>query len=211
MIYNKVKVLLPAILFLIGAYYAGEILHARAHTIETADGYLAQADIYKDDLSSEQLEILLKVQDPNFYDHKGVEFHTPGSGWTTITQSLAKKFYFKDYRQGLPKIKQTLCARFALHPLVSKERQITLFLNMMYFGNNQYGIVDAADYYYSKEVNTLKRDEYLSLIASLIAPAALNVEDDPHGNLERVERIKKLLSGEYKAKGVFDIIYDKAE
>jgi membrane carboxypeptidase/penicillin-binding protein len=171
--------------------------------------FLANTKINKQDLSDEQLDIFLKVQDPNFYNHRGVEFRTPGSGWTTITQSLAKKFYFKNFKQGIPKIKQTLCARFALHPFVSKDTQITLFLNIMYFGNNQYGIVDAANYYYSKKVYELNKDEFISLIASLIAPVKLNVEYNPEGNYKRVERIKKLLTGEYKPKGLLDIMYDK--
>jgi membrane carboxypeptidase/penicillin-binding protein len=97
------------------------------------------------DLSQRQLDILLKVEDPDFYNHHGVDFKTPGAGWTTITQGLAKQFYFKNFKQGIMKIKQTLCARFALDPLVSKKNRIDLYLNIMYYGNGVYGLKDAAN------------------------------------------------------------------
>jgi membrane carboxypeptidase/penicillin-binding protein len=205
----KKKYIFLAVLLSVFSYYIIEIIYARSHTIETANKYLSNIKIEKQELTKKQLEILIKVQDPNFFNHKGVEFHTPGSGWTTITQSLAKIFYFKNFREGLPKIKQTLCARFALHPLISKDLQITLFINLMYFGDNQYGIVDAAKHYYSKEVNKLNEEEYISLIASLIAPAILNKKNNPEGNHERVERIKKMLTGEYIPRSLLDIRYDK--
>lgn len=205
----KARYVIFAVLFLIFIYYFVQVMYARSHTVETAKERLSQITIEKDDLSQRQLEIFIRVQDPNFYNHRGVEFRTPGSGLTTITQSLAKKFYFRDFKQGVRKIKQTLCARFALHPKIPKDRQITLFLNMMYFGNDQWGIDDAARYYYSKNVNELDEDEFISLIGCLIAPVNLNVKDHPEKNRDRVEKIKRMLSGEYVPKGLLDITYDK--
>jgi len=200
---------LPILLFTVMAYYSFEVLLARQRTEQIARTYLAQAAIRKENLSTRQLEILLKVQDPNFYGHHGVDFHTAGTGWTTITQSLAKRFYFRQFRQGLPKIKQTMCARFALDPLVSKDQQITIFLNEMYFGNEQTGIADAAAYYFSKKVYELTEDEYISLIASIMSPATMNIKSNPEANAQRVRRIKKMLSGEYKPTHLLDIDYSK--
>lgn len=206
---RKIFTVLITIVIIYISYLAIEVFYARSHTIETANKYLLSTQITKQDLSTEQLEILIRIEDPNFFNHKGVEFITPGSGLTTISQSLAKIFYFNNFKQGLPKIKQTLCARFALHPLISKDQQITLFINMMYFGNNQRGIVNAANYYYSKQVNQLNRNEYISLIGSLISPTSLNIKSNPDGNKQRVERINMMLSGQYKPKSLFDITYDK--
>jgi len=202
--------LIPLILFImISAYYGTTVLIARVTTEKTVVRHLEQAKIMKEDLSAEQLKVLLKIQDPGFYEHRGVDFRTPGNGWTTISQSLAKQFYFDHFKQGIRKIKQTLCARFALDPLVSKDDQITLFLNMMYFGNQQTGIVDAAHYYYAKETADLSDTEYISLIGSLISPNTLNPEDHPEANRQRVEKIRRMLSGEYTLKGLFDITYDR--
>ena len=170
-----------------------------------------QAKITTKDLSARQTIILLAVEDPNFYNHHGVDFETPGAGWTTITQALAKQFYFSDFEQGFMKIKQTLCARFALDPLVDKETQLTLYLNLMYFGNGAYGLSDAADCYFGKSVAELTEDEYIALIACLIDPEHLNTKDHPSANAQRVRRIKRLLSGAYSPRGLFDITYEGAD
>ena len=42
----------------------------------------------------------------------------------------------------------------------------------------------------------------------MVAPNGLNVEREPVLNAERVERIKRLLSGDYKPQGLMDVYYD---
>lgn len=66
--------------------------------------------------------MLLKVQDPKFYHHKGVDTTTPGTGVTTLSQGLVKIFYFDEFSPGIKKIKQTLIARFAFDPLTPKKQ-----------------------------------------------------------------------------------------
>ena len=191
-------------------YYAAEVIDARAKTPEIVKSYQSRVTLTLDQMTERQIDILLTVEDPNFYHHGGVDFATPGAGWTTITQGLSKKFYFKDFQQGFMKIKQTLCAVFALDPLVDKDTQLTLYINVMYFGNDVYGLHHAAEFYYGKNVPKLSEDEYISLIACLIDPEGLNVLDHPDQNAIRVARIKKVLSGDYKPDGLFDITYEGA-
>ena len=200
-----------AVIVAVTIYYTVTVIDARARTSKIAEGYKEQSKITLDDITQRQIDILLKVEDPNFYQHHGVDFSTPGAGWTTITQSLAKKFYFEDFQQGLMKIKQTLCAFFALDPMVDKDTQLTLYINMMYFGNGMYGLSDAADFYFGKPVPELSEDEFISLIACLINPQGLNRLDHPDENAVRVARIKKVLSGEYTPNSLFDITYEKAD
>lgn len=194
-------------------YYVIEVLFARADTPKIVDAYYdsGQIEMTIDDLSEKQKQILLAVEDPGFYEHPGTDFKTPGAGWTTITQGLAKKFYFKDFQQGLMKIKQTLCARFSLDPLVDKDVQLTLYINIMSFGNGITGLNDAAGYYFNKKVSDLSGDEYIALIGSLIDPKGLNIKDSPKENALRVKRIKKVLSGAFKPGGLFDITYEGAD
>lgn len=158
-------------------------------------------------LPAEYQDILIKVQDPGFYDHKGVDLSTPGAGWTTITQSLAKYIYFKNFKQGWRKIPQTMYARFALHPNVDKDTQLDLFINIIEFGNGTRGILSASQFYYNKRPEDLWEDEFISLIAVLNSPQFLNPKDNPEANKERVRRIKRYLSGEYVPNNVFDTEY----
>jgi len=208
-----VRLSLLVILVAIIGYYTVEAFVARDDTPSIVDSYMSsgQIEVTLDQLSDRQIDILLAVEDPSFYEHKGVDFATPGAGWTTITQGLAKQFYFENFQQGLMKIKQSLCALFALDPLVDKDTQLTLYINIMYYGNGIYGIQDAAEFYYGKTVSNLSEDEYISLIGSIVSPEELNVRDNPDDNAVRVKRIKKVLSGAYTPSGLFDIYYEGAD
>ncbi len=193
-------------------YYTAEVIIARANTPRIVGEVYASGRIETEmeTLSQRQIDILLAVEDPGFYRHHGVDFSTPGAGWTTITQGLAKKFYFSDFQQGIQKIKQTLCAWLALNPLVSKQTQLELYINLMCFGNGVYGLHDAAQFYFGKTVPELSEREFISLVACLIDPAGLNPKDHSAENDTRVARIQKLLSGEYTPQDVFDITYEGA-
>ncbi len=210
---TKITVVVLALLAAVVFYYGAEVMLARATTAATVETCYksGRVKMTANDLSPSQRAVLLKIEDPDFYGHRGVDFHTPGAGWTTITQGLAKGFYFEKFQSGPMKIKQTLCARFALDPLVDKETQLTLFINLMYFGNGVYGLTDAAAYYFHKPVAELTEDEYIALIGCLISPNRLNVKSHPRENAQRVQRIKKVLSGVYTPKGLFDITYEDAD
>ncbi len=89
------------ILVLVIGYYSLEVIIARSHTIETVEYYYDSGCIKMTtgDLSPRQLEILLAVEDPNFYSHRGVDFETPGSGWTTITRVWPRNSISKNFTQ----------------------------------------------------------------------------------------------------------------
>lgn len=202
-----------AVALLVGTliYYTLEIIEAREHTrtvvdeVLPSDAFLMEVD----DLTDRKLRILLAVQDPALYDHHGVDLATPGAGITTITQALAKHFYFDQFRPGLAKIKQTLIAAVALDPLVSKDDQLRLFINTCHLGSKDgqpiQGLESAAQAYFGEPFQDLNEDEYISLVATLIAPGTFSVNRYPERNAERAARIKLLISGEYQPKGVFDL------
>jgi membrane carboxypeptidase/penicillin-binding protein len=162
------------------------------------------------DLSSKQLQILLTVQDPGFFQHNGVDFHTPGNGWTTLTQSVCKFIYFENFKPGIRKIKQTLLARYALHELASKDEQITMYLNLVWFDKGVRGFAAAARHFYQKPFAQLNDDEFTALMAMTALPKNLNPKTHPQANAERVRRIKAVLAGRYKPRSLFDIWYDGA-
>lgn len=164
------------------------------------------------DLSRWQLDALLSVEDPSFYRHRGVDFHTPGQGLTTITQALVKWIYFERFEPGaVNKLRQTVIARWALHPALSKESQLELFINLVYLGTVEgepvHGLGRAALAYYHKPVTELDQPEYLSLVAMINSPVGFHVRDRPAANAERVRRIQRLLSGDYKPKALRDMYY----
>jgi membrane peptidoglycan carboxypeptidase len=195
------------------AYYANEVYAARRDTpalIEAAwRRYGSPIDVA--DLSPQRKTTLLAVEDPTFAWHHGVDLTTPGAGMTTITQGLVKLLYFpRGFRQGLAKIRQTLIAQYALDPLVSKDVQLHLFLNICYMGTQGglpvHGYADAARAYFGKRFSALSDDEFLSLVAMHVRPDAL--KPGSPANAERVQRMRRYLSGEYRPVDLLDVEYD---
>jgi membrane peptidoglycan carboxypeptidase len=215
--------LLLIIFFGISAYYTYSIKKAQTYTHEIIsldvakaqwrhpNGTIRKLEILSHDLSKRQTKILIKVQDPGFYDHNGIDLLTPGAGLTTITQAIVKKLYFNSFKPGIAKIKQSLIARFVVNELIPKDDQLTLFINTMYFGNVDgkpvVGLESAANEYYHKPVKKLTEDQYISLIAMLVMPKTFHIIEHPDWNRSRTNRIKALIAGEYKPKGLMDQFY----
>ncbi|MBC5992356.1 transglycosylase domain-containing protein [Pontibacter cellulosilyticus] len=212
---NKFAVGIGVLLLIIVVYYTAVVLIARAETEEIVVTALSSDKIKLrlDDLTDEQLEALLKVQDPGFYSHQGFDFETPGTGVTTLSQGLVKMYYFDNFKPGIGKVKQTLIARFAFDPLTPKDTTLLLFINEVYLGEKGgaplKGFEDGAQFYFHKNFRQLTWDEYLSLIAMIRAPFNYHYFSKREANLERVGRIRKLLSGEYTPKDNSDIFYDR--
>jgi len=155
--------------------------------------------------------ILLSVEDPNFYGHHGIDLTTPGAGYTTITQAIAKQLYFTHFRSGVAKIRQSLYA-LVLDRLVNKQDQLKLFINNVYMGTYAgkpiYGFSDAAHVYFSRDFRSLTEDQYTALVAMIVGPDRFSVLRFPARNAERVRRIKKLLHGDCKPSSLTDIYYE---
>jgi len=165
------------------------------------------------DLPAGRIADLLAVEDPGFFDHPGIDVWTPGAGWTTITQGLAKDLYFDAFHPGpLAKIEQSLAA-LVLDARVSKERQLALFLGSAYLGETDDGAVNgfapAARAWLGKDVRQLDRREFLSLVAMAIGPNAYGIASRPEQNAERVARIERLLAGKCRPIGWRDVTYER--
>ena len=200
-----------ALLGLIAALAAYELFalyRARQATPDVlaaaAKGELKFADVPK-----RRLDMLVTIEDPGFYRHKGVDFSTPGAGMTSITQSLVKRFYFDDFQPGFAKLEQSLIARFVLHPAMSKPAQLQVYLNHSHFGavdgRRVVGFADAARSFYGTEFSQLSDRQFLSLVAMMMAPRDYDPIRKPAANAERVRRIEAMLAGRCAPQGLRDV------
>jgi len=178
------------------AYYGWVIHDAGHYTINTIlpEEKAAQYPLQLTALTQRQLDILLAVEDPRFFEHKGIDFSSPGAGITTITQGLVKHLYFTKFRPGVAKLKQTLIAFFVLVPLMTKQMQLRRFINTVYFGPKAIGFEQAADFYYRKRFEQLTEEQYISIVAMIVAPNPFNIATHPERNEVRVQRIQKASS-----------------
>ena len=212
---KKILIGVGLFFFTIFTYYLTAIFIARVKKQEIVNTALASGRMKLEltDLTKEQLSALLKIQDPNFYHHKGVDFMTPGAGITTTSQGLVKMYYFEDFKPGPQKIEQTLIARFAFDPLTPKDTILKLFINEVYLGQKDggplKGFEDASWFYFNKPLVHVNWDEYLSLIAMIRAPFNFHYFEKREKNSERVSRIKKVLAGEYVPVDNSDLFYNR--
>lgn len=194
-------------------YYVNEVRVARDDTprivAEAWQHYGKYLTLH--DLSDQRLRWLLAVEDPAFFDHRGVDLDTPGAGMTTISQGLVKLLYFPNgFHKGLAKFRQTLIAQYAFDAVVPKDEQIELLLNIAYMGDLNgsaiHGFSGAARVYFHKDFSSLSDEEFKSLVAMLPAPNRF-IPGSP-AFAERMKRIEAYLSGAYHPMCVLDVEYD---
>lgn len=223
---NKLKILvkiIAIILLIIGlpiSYFAVITLKAYFDSPKIVTQiYSSNKIVLKlEDLPENYRIALITVEDPLFYQHNGIDLKTPGAGYTTITQGLVKVYFFPEgFSPGFlryKKIKQSLMA-LAFNSKVDKNTQLEVFINSVYLGNNQQkeiiGFPAAAKSYFNKDFAALTFDEYLSLVAMVIAPNDLSVSKQPDKNKERVKRITHLLKGECRPTNLTDVYYENCQ
>ena len=204
--------LIVAAIILAGLAYGGQgyldartaapALKARAAEL-TAEGRGASA------LTPDHLRILLLVEDPAFAVHKGVDLANRGAGLTTITQSLAKRLGFRDFKPGLKKIRQTGYA-LGLEAGLSKEEILTLWLDTVPMGRDAdghwtTGFHAASLAFYGKPLNELTDAAFIELVSVPIAPSLLNPLRRGERFEARVERITRRAAGKCVPDSVQDV------
>lgn len=195
---RKVAIVAMALACALGLYYGRIVIEARRMIplrFETEAANVSEP-FTAAELGIDRVAQLLKAQDENFFTHGGTDFMS--GRMTTITQSLVKQLHFESFKPGLAKIEQSLVAAFALDPLVTKDEQLSLFLNRAYFGHDEgravHGFREAARAYFEKPVTALTEDEYLGLLAMLSGPNELSVKLHPEANLASVKKLRQKLA-----------------
>jgi len=160
------------------------------------------------------LEAILRVEDPTFFRHPGVDPFTPGQGLTTITQALARTVFI-DERPGFYQTVWNHARKIdlgrdvmalALERHIAKPRQLGLFLSSVYMGGHVVGLPAAARAYCGKEVRQLTREDGIVLAAVMLAPNRYRPGTPAHA--QRVRRIERLLAGACKPRGLLDLTYE---
>ena len=90
-------------------------------------------------------------------------------GGSTITQQLVKNLFLGRQKTLTRKIREALIsARIIDH--VSKQRVLELYLNMIEFGPQVFGIQAAAQYYFQKDARNLSPEEAIFLAMLKVSP-----------------------------------------
>jgi membrane peptidoglycan carboxypeptidase len=195
----------------LGVYEARRVLQARNDTPALMAMALAKADAQIRTLPPERARMLVAVEDPSFWTNDGTDFFSPGAGMTTMTQALGKLIYFPNgFKPGFQKIELILIAKFATAPMESKTDILRAFTANAYLGHDEQGDVvgfsEGAHRWFGKDLSALSDDEFLSLVAMLPGPGALDPGRHTPANAERVARIKRLIAHQCTPRGVRDVL-----
>ncbi len=168
-----------------------EINHAYA-SIDSLQPYTKQA--------------FISIEDKDFYKHHGVNYkrigkavltnlksHSLKEGASTITQQLIKNTQLSSEKTYKRKITEIALAQ-KIERLYDKDKLLEFYLNVIYFGNNCYGIESASNYYFSKSANDLTLDESCMLAGMIKSP----VKYSPIRNSEKCLKRRNLVLSEMK-------------
>lgn len=148
------------------------------------------------------IDALIATEDYRFYEHKGIDarsilrvifksvlFNNPRSGGgSTISQQLAKNMFGRNYHGRFSlltiKIKEAILAS-RLEKTFTKQEILTLYLNTVSFGENNYGIGTAARRYFNKRTEDLNYQESAVLVGMLKANTWYNPRLHPENAVSR--------------------------
>lgn len=135
-----------------------------------------------DKISDDFEHALIAAEDKDFYNHSG--FSVFGimralygnilsrditGGGSTITQQLAKNTLLSDQQTVMRKY-QELVVALAIEQRYSKDEILTMYINSIHYGENTFGIEQAAKVYFNKKPSQLSLAESAMLVGVLPAP-----------------------------------------
>ncbi|SJZ38169.1 biosynthetic peptidoglycan transglycosylase [Anaerorhabdus furcosa] len=139
-----------------------------------------------DQISPDYLAALIQSEDHRFYEHFGLDVIALTrafvkniaagkikEGGSTITQQLAKNLYFSFEKKYERKVAE-LFVVFDLENNYTKDEILELYVNIIYFGEDCYGIKEASLHYFNKLPNQLNQVEINALVYTIKSPNNYN-------------------------------------
>ena len=146
---------------------------------------------------------VLVAEDSGFWDHEGIEMDAIRDsfevilakgrivrGGSTITQQLAKNLYLTPSQDPLRKMRELMITH-RLERLLSKQRILELYLNVVEWGDGTWGAEAAARHYFRKPASRLTAREAALLAGALINPNVYSPAHPPARLLRRQQIILK--------------------
>ena len=164
-----------------------------------------------DEIPPLMVQAVIASEDSRFYSHPGVDFRGLVRGFygflrgvnlgggSTITMQLANNISFDSDNVYARKLKEIPFA-LRIQQELSKEEILTLYLNLVYFGQGADGISAAAAVYYDKSVDEMTLGEFATMVSLLPCPSVCNPVTDP----ERAKGRRDVVINKMLAQGMID-------
>ena len=214
---------LPALLL---AYLGVVALWSQAVVDKVVAAYPPEQ--YAVTLSPDQQSILLKVVDPTFFTHGGVNLAN-GQGLTTITSSLAREVFlfhtdlpgFNGAMQSFYRAVFNCCKKVdfgrdvmavVLNGHLDKQRQLALYAQNVYMGRANgkqiKGFTQASEVYLGKPLVQASAAEFAGLVGMVQAPNLYNPLSNRPAYDQRAARVAAVVAGNCVPDGWFDTAFE---
>ncbi len=133
-------------------------------------------------VSPRLIEAVLIGEDDSFFEHEGIDPEAIQEsielnlkkkkfvrGGSTLTQQVAKNLYLSPSKNPWRKAKEMLIA-LLMERMISKQRILEIYLNVIEWGKGIYGIQAASEYYFHKPAFELDASEAAYLAAIIPNP-----------------------------------------
>jgi monofunctional biosynthetic peptidoglycan transglycosylase len=142
-------------------------------------------------------QAVIAAEDAKFIDHEGFDWEGIEkayeknkrrkkivAGGSTITQQLAKNLFLSNQRTPWRKAEETIIT-LMLETILSKQRILEIYLNVIEWGNNVYGIEAASQRYFSSHAKDLNSFQSAKLASMMPNPKYYERHQDASGLIER--------------------------
>ena len=157
------------------------------------------------DIDNKLIDAVLVVEDKKFYEHRGFDILRIGKammtniasghivqGASTITQQLVKNLYLDFDKTWKRKIKEAFLT-IITEIQYDKDEILEAYLNTINYGNGNYGVSNAAKYYFNKDVSNLTLEEAIMLSGIPKSPNKFNPVSNRDEANKRSEVVAKVL------------------
>lgn len=133
-------------------------------------------------ISKPFINTLIQIEDQNFYSHNGVDYKriiASGlenikegkivQGASTITQQLSRMIYLSNDKTWIRKFEELLISK-KFEANFQKDKILEMYINLVYFGHDLYGIEAASSYYFDKAPAYLDYNESAILVGIINSP-----------------------------------------
>ena len=142
-------------------------------------------------------QAVIAAEDAKFIDHEGFDWEGIEkayeknkrrkkivAGGSTISQQLAKNLFLSNQRPPWRKAEETIIT-LMLETILSKQRILEIYLNVIEWGNNVYGIEAASLRYFSSHAKDLNSFQSAKLASMIPNPKYYERHQDASGLIER--------------------------
>ena len=142
-------------------------------------------------------QAVIAAEDAKFIDHEGFDWEGIEkayeknkrrkkivAGGSTISQQLAKNLFLSNQRTPWRKIEETITT-LMLETILSKKRILEIYLNVIEWGNNVYGIEAASQRYFSAHAIELNSFQSAKLASMIPNPKYYEKRQDTSRLIER--------------------------